>query len=199
MRYEGNSDAEKSKKTKTKPVVKGKVKEKSTMDTFKNSLREDAENVKSYVMEDVLIPALKKAISDIVRNGIDMVLYGESRPRRDNDRERPYRRYSYSSISRRDRDRDDYDRRERRRERYRASGIEDILLDTKPEADELLMAMEDIIDEYGTLSILDVYDLAGVSTSFTDAKYGWTDIRQARIMHCSDGYYIKMPKALPLD
>ena len=34
--------------------------------------------MKSYIVMDVLVPAIKKAISDIVTNGIDMILYGEA-------------------------------------------------------------------------------------------------------------------------
>ena len=40
-------------------------------------ISEDVNNVKSYIVMDVLVPAIKKAISDIVTNGIDMILYGK--------------------------------------------------------------------------------------------------------------------------
>ena len=39
-------------------------------------IREDISNVKSYVFMDVLVPAIKKAISDIVTDGVDMILFG---------------------------------------------------------------------------------------------------------------------------
>ena len=39
-------------------------------------ISEDVANVKNYIFMDVLVPAVKKAIYDIVTNGIDMFLYG---------------------------------------------------------------------------------------------------------------------------
>ena len=67
-------------KKKVEKVVSGTaVKKRNDMrkltDIF---ISEDAENVKSYIFMDVLVPAIKKAISDIVTDGIDMVLYGST-------------------------------------------------------------------------------------------------------------------------
>ncbi len=56
-----------------------KPKEKSEMQKFADVfISEDVNNVKSYIVMDVLVPAIKKAISDIVTNGIDMILYGKA-------------------------------------------------------------------------------------------------------------------------
>ena len=49
------------------------------------------------------------------------------------------------------------------------------------------------------VSVADFYDLVGVSGNYTDNKYGWTDIRNASVIHVRDGYMIKLPKALPLN
>ena len=54
----------------------------------------DVQNVKSYVFMDVLVPAIKKAISDIVTNGIEMILYGETG--NSHHRSHPTHRASYS-------------------------------------------------------------------------------------------------------
>ena len=76
---ENNKEAQPEKKI--EKVVSGTVqtKKKSELqkiaDTF---IQEDAKNVKSYILMDVLVPAVKKDISDIVTNGIDMILYGET-------------------------------------------------------------------------------------------------------------------------
>ena len=70
---------------KVEKVVTGKVKTKKKSEASKLKdvfISEDVSNVKSYILMDVLIPAAKKAISDIVSNGIDMILYGETRGRK---------------------------------------------------------------------------------------------------------------------
>lgn len=179
-------------KKEVKKVINGtaKVKKKSSLskvaDTFIN---EDVENVKSYILMDVLVPAAKKAISDIVVNGIDMILYGEVR-----DKKSIGSSYvSYNKYSSRDRDDRFYNR---TRSGY---SHDDIILDTRREAEEILRNMDGLIETYGVVSVADLYDLAGVSCSYTDNKYGWSNIRNAEIIHVRDGYIIKMPKAMPID
>ena len=156
-------------------------------------MAEDITSVKSYIINDVLIPAAKKAISDIVTNGIDMILYGEVKGR---DRRRDGgSRVSYTKYYERDRDRD-YDRRRERRSVY---DYDDIILDTRAEAEEVLNRMDDLIDNYGMVSVADLYDLVGITGNYTDNKYGWTNLRSAEVRRTRDGYLIKLPKALPFD
>lgn len=179
---------------KIEPVAKAKTKKKSEIKKFTDVfIAEDVTSVKNYIVNDVLIPAAKKAISDIVTNGIDMILYGEARGK---DRRRDSgSRVSYTKYYERDRDRD-YDRRRERRSVY---DYDDIILDTRREAEDVLNRMDDLIDAYGMVSVADLYDLVGVSGNYTDNKYGWTNLRNAEVRRTRDGYLIKLPKALPFD
>ena len=64
---------------KIEPVAKGTVKKKSEFRKLGNIfISEDAPSVKSYIFLDVLVPAIKKAIADIVTNGINIILYGDA-------------------------------------------------------------------------------------------------------------------------
>ena len=176
------------------PVAKAKTKKKSEVKKFADVfIAEDITSVKDYIVNDVLIPAAKKAISDIITNGIDMILYGEAKGR---DRRRDGgSRVSYTKYYERDRDRD-YDRTRTRRSVY---DYDDIILDTRGEAEDVLNRMDDLIDAYGMVSVADLYDLVGVSGNYTDNKYGWTNLRNAEVRRTRDGYLLKLPKALPFD
>ena len=176
------------------PVAKAKTKKKSEVKKFADVfIAEDITSVKDYIVNDVLIPAAKKAISDIITNGIDMILYGEAKGR---DRRRDGgSRVSYTKYYERDRDRD-YDRGRARRSVY---DYDDIILDTRGEAEDVLNRMDDLIDAYGMVSVADLYDLVGVSGNYTDNKYGWTNLRNAEVRRTRDGYLLKLPKALPFD
>lgn len=183
-------------KKKIQPVAKGKTKKKSEVKKFADIfVAEDVTSVKNYIINDVLIPAAKKAISDIVTNGIDMLLYGEAKGKsRDRDRGS---RVSYTKYYERGRESDrDYDRRSTRRSVY---DYDDIILDTRGEAEEVLNRMDDLIDAYGMVSVADLYDLVGISGNYTDNKYGWTNLRNATVQRVRDGYLLKLPKALPFD
>ena len=188
---EGQSEALTEKKI--EKVVRGKVKTKPKSGVSKIAdifISEDVSNVKSYIMMDVLVPAVKKAISDIVRDGIDMILYGESRGRRSSTTSSYVSYRDYSRSDDRDRFRDS-----RTRSGY---NHDDIILESRGEAEEVLTRMDELIDTYGVVSVADLYDLIGKSCEYTDNKYGWTNIRNAEPIRVRDGYMLKLPKALPI-
>lgn len=194
--YKGNSHRSKEQnevvEKKVEQIAKGKTKKKSEVKKFADTfIAEDITSVKDYILMEVLLPAAKKAISDIVTNGIDMILYGETRTK-SKSRES---RVSYTKYYDRDRD---YDRPTRTRGRY-GYDYDDIILDTRKEAEEVLDRMDDLIDNYGMVSVADLYDLVGVSGNYTDNKYGWTNLRNADVQRVRDGYLLKLPKALPFD
>lgn len=196
-REEQNQQVEVVDKKKIQPVAKGKTKKKSEVKKFADIfVAEDVTSVKNYIINDVLIPAAKKAISDIVTNGIDMLLYGEAKGR-SRDRDRNGSRVSYTKYYERGRESErDYDRRTTRRSVY---DYDDIILDTRGEAEEVLNRMDDLIDAYGMVSVADLYDLVGISGNYTDNKYGWTNLRNATVQRVREGYLLKLPKALPFD
>lgn len=174
-------------------VVSGtaKTKKKNEVSKFKDVfISEDAANVKSYIVMDVLIPAAKKAISDIVSNGIDMILYGEKGSDRKKSRSCNY--VSYRDYS---------DPRESRRTTARSRGFDfdDIIFETRGEAEAVREQMEEIIDRYGFVTVADLYDMADLTQPYTSNKYGWTSIRSAEPVRIHEGYILKLPKAMPID
>lgn len=196
--YKSNSHRSKEEQTEVKKVekvVKGSVKTKkrSSGNKFKDVfISEDTSSVKEYILMDILLPQLKTVISDIVTSSVNMMLYGEAG--RSNNR-RSSSKVSYTKYYD-DRDRG-YEREYRRVKR--GYDFEDIFLETRMEAEEVLNRMEDLIDNYGIVSVADLYDLVGLTGNYTDNKYGWTNLRNARIERARDGYYLNLPKALPID
>lgn len=202
--YKPNSDALKEQRTRQRPeekkvekVVTGvvKTKKKSKINNFMgNIISEDAKSVKSYVFGEVLIPAIKKAISDIVTDGIDIILYGESRGR---NKRSTADRVSYRNYY------DDRGTRPRMNERQAimagSYSYDDIILSSRGEAEDVLARMDELMDTYGLVRVADLYDLVGITGNYTDNKYGWTNIRNADIIRVRDGYMIKMPRAVPID
>ena len=176
---------------KVQKVVSGKVKtKKNEVRKFTNLLiSDDAANVKDYIFMDVLIPALKKAISDIVRDGIDMILYGESgRSRRSSSGSSGYVSYrSYSDP------RDDYRRSARPSDRF---NYEDLVFETRGQADIVLDHMNNIIDQYGFVTVADLYDLCDLTAPYTGNDYGWTRLGSAEPIRTRDGYILKLPRAV---
>ena len=138
--YQPNSNKykEEHKEKTVKKVVNGKVKTKKNegrkiMNMF---ISEDAKNVKSYIVLDVLVPAIKKAILDIVTDGADMILYGGSH----GGKRKSGNKVSYRSYY--DDKKDDKDYRSKGRFDY-----DDLVFDSRSECEAVREQMVEIIDK----------------------------------------------------
>lgn len=190
MDYRSNSHKSKelSYEKKVEKVITGDVKKvkknefKKLADIF---VSEDVHNVKSYIFLDILVPAIKKAISDIVTNGINMILYGETigSNKSSTASKISYRNYYEQNdrvISNRVRGAYDYD---------------DIVIPNRVDAENVLLRMDELIANYGVASVGDLYDLVGITShNYTDNYYGWTDFRGAKAIPVRDGYLLKLPR-----
>lgn len=189
--YKSNSHRSKVNEKKVEKIVKGTVKTKPKSEAKKVAnifLSEDARNVKSYIVGDILIPAIKKTFSDMINSGTRMLLYGEHYRPDSNDnkpsywkcydkpKERPYQSNTMRSV---------YD-------------YEDISFDNRGEAEEVLATLEDLIYKYEVASVADYKDLVGITGKYTDNKYGWTDLRMASVIRGRDSYELKLPRVTPL-
>ncbi len=176
---------------KVEKIIAGsaKTKKKNGLRKFTNAIiPEDVEDVKSYIFQDIVIPAVKDIILDAVRAFLGV--NGSSSRNRNGGSKISYRKY--------------YDDRERRdgssvvRSRI-GYEFDDIVVETRGEAEEVLIKMDELIATYKVVRVADFYDLVGISSSYTDNNYGWTDIKSATVVHVREGYMIKLPKALALD
>lgn len=188
-----NAEAEQeSSGKKGEKIIKGsaKVKKKSELRKIADAfIQEDAHTVKNYIFDKVLIPAIKKTFSDIVTNSLDMFLWGKGSDRRTRgSSERiSYRRY-FDEPRLRDSER-----------RQRSYNYDEIVLDSRDEAEEVLERMYELLRRYKMVSVADFYDLVGITGKTTDNHYGWTDLRTAEVVGDRDGYLIKLPRAIALD
>lgn len=202
MEYKSNSHKAKEQKQqkqenipakKVEKVASGKVRKKSEVRKFADVfLAEDLDSVKSYILIDVLIPTIKKAISDIVTNGIDMLLGMDSLPKnkRSTSSKVSYRKYYDDSHDRRDRPL------VRTRTRY---NYDDVEFENRGEAEEVLMRLRELLEMYEVVSVADLYDLADVEGDYTDYKYGWTQLDFAEPVRLAGGMYrLKLPRVKPI-
>lgn len=175
---------------------------KTPVKTKKNEVRkfadifisEDISNVKNYIFMDVLVPAIKKAIYDIVTNGVDMFLYGGTGKNKSSS---SGSKVSYRSY---------YD--QKNSNGYRGSesmkshnGFEydDIIFDNRGEAEAVKQQMQAAIGRYGFVTVADLYDMVDLPAPYTSQKYGWMDVSGAEATRVRDGYMLRLPRAVPID
>ena len=199
--YKSNSNSSREKekekdipkKKNIEKVTKGAARTKKKSKFLDSFIAEDVKDVKDYLIGDVLVPTIKSTIAEMVSNGVDMALLGEVRHGRKKSQRgnrTPYRDY--------------YDRRDdRRRESRRGAAydFESVIVESRGEAELVLDRMDEIIDNYDSVSITDLYDLVGYDGGkYTDSKYGWTSLRGVDVARLRDGSYeIVMPAPKQID
>ena len=191
-RYAKEQDASiQTKKRVEKPIVNGAgTKKQNGFQKFaKAFISEEIGNVKTSIVNDILVPTFKK----VVMNTIDMLLNGPSG-------------YSGSSVSSSKISyRNFYDKKPEPRSSESTSArsrfdFEDITYPNRGSAEMVLDQMDALVSQYGYVTILDMYDLSGITAPPTAHKYGWVTLRDAKIVRMMDGdYIIRLPKANVID
>ena len=151
----------------------------------------DPKDVAIYTLRDVLLPALKETLLDIICKGSERLIMGDNAPinrnfRLHNGRIDQYTSYNsmYDGPSRLNVN--------RARSRY---DFADILIDSRPKAEDILSRMNDLLDNYGVVRVSDFYNEVGVTGVYTDQNWGWTDLRGSSVRQVRGGWVIEMPQA----
>lgn len=176
-------------------IVTGPVKTKKKNEVRKIGdliFAEDFETVKNHLVSEVLIPGAKKIFSELIKIGTDILIYGES-GRRDSS---SGSKVSYRSYYDKSGERKTYSGETRARNRF---DYEDIIINSRGEAEEILDQMQELIDTYDVVRVTDLYDMLDITAPYTGNRYGWKSINGAKPIRVDDGYILKLPRVQPID
>lgn len=177
-------------------IVEGKVvsRKQPVWKRFRNTMiADDAGSVGEYILTDIIVPAMKNLIVDMVGQSIERVLFGTSRGR---IRRSPLGaslrdQVNYNSISREP-------RRVMSREARARHDFNEIVLENRTEAIEVIEAMVDRIARYGAVTVADLYDFVGTTGSYADQRWGWTDLTTADVRQVPGGFLLDLPGPEPV-
>lgn len=211
--YKGNSNASKDiqqlpeEREKMQKIASGrKVKQSVGNKILSEFIADDIHDIGDYILKDVIFPAVKNAISDTITNGIDMLLFGQTRNHGGYStnsvrRITPYSSlYSGQSSVNRVTKYNEQQPQQRGIARY---NYNDILIPftieephnvTKAKALEILARMRVYLDKYGVVSVGDLYDAVGEIPDRIDQEWGWYDLSGAYIQNSREGFILRMPK-----
>lgn len=173
------------------PKANGTIKKKSEAGKLAGLfVAGDIASAKSYIIEDVLIPTIKNAVSEMVRNGIDILLFGEVRKSSNNRSTASkvsYTNYYNGGSSTRNSDRSSNN-----------CSYDDIIFPSRGDAEVVLDGLNEIIQAYGFASVADLYELANITSgNYTYANYGWTEIINISPARVPEGYILRLPRVTP--
>jgi len=163
---------------------------------------DDAQSVGQYILFDVVIPATKNLISDMVSQGIERLLFGDARGRIQVDRRvggRTGYNKMYNGGLSRERDREEPRSRSLSNRARATHDFGEILMETRGEATEVLDRLMLQVEEYDVATVADLYNLVGISGTFQDEKFGWTDLRGSEVVRVRNGYVLRLPRTTDLD
>lgn len=195
-----NNNKSKQEKKKYSPVVKKAeiVSSKKSItnriiDTF---LDNDVRDIKSWLIEEVIVPGLKDTFLDLMSMALTGEAYRGSKRKRGRYDDRGRVNYGgyYSG---------DHRSSKRRRSRERSRYYEEdhdcdyraIVLKSRAAAEDIVDKLRDIIRDDGDVSVATFFELLDIASSFNDNNWGWTREHQIGIRSVRDGFLIDVDEA----
>lgn len=201
-KFESNSNTSKQVEEKrVEPVATSSVKKEHTL--YKKFFAQDIKSTGRGLTDDVIIPGVKSLVVNILKRGVDYLFLGSSAPV--NNGNVNYGSYYAGNTSRTVTFAPTFNPQQRMTQspvsRNSIYGVSELLFNERGDAEEVLLRMQELINRYGMVSVLDFYDLSnqGKLSTPTDNKYGWKDISSARVELTGGGYRIQFPKVIPLE
>lgn len=197
--FKPNSHSKNREDRSVEKVVTGSVSRREKPLTRKvadNLISEEAPTVGSYILFDVMIPAVKSMLSDMISEGSDRILFGAGSRRSSGRRGQPTRAdyISYNRAS----DRPERGGREMSHAGRASHDFGEIIFDTRGDAEIVLERMSDLISDYGMATVSDLYDFCGMTGEYTDDRWGWTSSRAFVVVRTRGGYILDLPKPSPI-
>jgi hypothetical protein len=151
-----------------------------------------------YVAFDVLLPAAKDMVVDSFTQGIEKLIFGDSRRRGSTSPMAgptgyvSYNRYSMAGRS-------SGPSRALSRQARARHNFDEIILDDRVEAENVVDNLFELVSRYESATVADLYELVGLNSTHTDHKWGWTDLHGAGVTRIRGGYLLDLPEPEPLD
>lgn len=166
-----------------------------------------AKGVGQYIAMEVLLPSFKDVVVDAFTQAIERFFYGDARPNSRRPGSRPGMGHvNYSGYSSSSRNRPEPRREEPRsmtRRGRESHNFDEILLPSRAEADEVISKLHDLVVRYDSASVSDLYQMVGLSPTYADEKWGWTNLDEATYARTRVGgevaYVLDLPRPEPLN
>lgn len=156
----------------------------------------DARSAIRYVVMDVMLPAAKDMIVEAGSQGIEKLIFGDSRRRGSTPPQAgPTGYVSYNRMT----GRAPGPQRVMSRQARARHNFDEIVLDDRQEAEEVIDRLFDLVSRYDQATVADLYELVGFSAAHTDHKWGWTDLHGAGVSRIRGGYLLDLPEPEPID
>lgn len=189
-------------KEKAKNVVSGKI-EVSTKKKVKDAfIKNDGKTIRDYAFFDVFIPSVKRTVYDLITKIFGMALFGDKTGSVNGLGSSGYANqyqqvvYRASDVSYRP-----YSQNiQQRQTSYAPTGFdyENWVFENRGDIEAVLNQLTDMIERYGFVTIVDLYDSVNKTAPYTAENYGWKTMNGCESVVCSGGWRLKMTRPSPI-
>lgn len=181
---------------KLKPVVSGGVERRQAKpNVVHRFFGGDPRDVGRYILLDIMLPAAKGLLLDIICKGSERLILGDTAT----DRERrrypgaPAVRTNYAGIS-------SGNVRTISPTARSFQEFDQIVFKDKQQGETVLARMYDRIDNAGVVRVSDLYDLCDITSNFVDRGWGWYKLSHARVIQIGSGEFVlDLPRPVRID
>lgn len=189
---------------KIKPVARARRVKRPFYAKFVDAFRDGgaANEVGDYIIYDVVVPAAKTTIADLIEGAIDMLLFGGERRVGGVHRVRGTSHIAYNNLysgSRREDPRSAGHRASARRPHNVEPAVQisrdfrQVVLESRAEAELVMGGLAEILGDYDVVTVADLYDLVGLTADYTDNRFGWYDLPNMRAVRVRNGWAVELP------
>ena len=165
--------------------------------------RQDPDAVGDDLAQNILVPAVKKTLYDLITNAAAAFLQ-DGTPTKPFSSSSGKRQMDVPSYARHESTRSSGSARpaatEPRRNYADTMYYDDYIFSDRGEIDRVLFEMEEILENRRCVTVAKFYSIARIkSDNYADNYYGWEDISGYKIRPCREGWRLSMPRAIPID
>jgi len=156
-------------------------------------INDDFDQIGKSLVEDILIPSLKNTFAALGKNFIDMLFFGETKGNYYGQNASGYHN-SYKSNS----SNSSSSSRPVMQDRGEYFMFESPAIASRGDAERIIYKLGKILDEWSYVEVSNLYELVNEVAPYTYQNYGWYNLNEAKAVLGSGGYYIRLPKPIPL-
>lgn len=163
-------------------------------------IRGSSRDAFGYMLEEVVVPAIRDTFAEALQGGIERLIYGEktgTRSRSSSIMSSSMGHVAYNAMS--SPSKSPAQQRALSRQARARHALDELVIPTRQEAEEVLDRMFDLLSRDGEVRVAHLYELTGVRAEHTDWKWGWTALRGAKAVRLRQGgFLLDLPEPEPM-
>lgn len=155
----------------------------------------DFQSAARFVTTDVLLPAVRNLFVEATTRGIERVIYGDRAPTRQTPMQpmfgQGHTKYNYTPQSQ-----SSVMMPKQPPHRTQPSPTrkaDEIMFQSREQAELILENMSNVLDKYGAVSIADLCAMVGFPSTYVDNNWGWTRLGHSAIRQTRNGWLLDLP------